>query len=276
MGCGPSKQVAADQLREDKHPEEVQTENHESTAPKKTADENGKMRILILVAHVDPTHSATTFRFAESAKQYLEEHGHEVRYVNLIEAGFDRVVTEKDFKICQKEPFNLFANQSEDNLQSEIKIQQDNLKWCTHLVIFAPMWFGRLPATVYAYAERVLTMPFAWDFQHMLEKGYLSGRKATVIITTASMPNYFKPSEGNSLDAYTWSALYAFNYSGFTIMRSFGIHGALSPKSIEKQPEIQKKLNEKLLLLDSWKLVGNKKFVPLATLEEINLDNIVE
>ncbi|KAI5501586.1 Chain U Ribosomal Protein S10p/S20e [Trichomonas vaginalis G3] len=227
------------------------------------------MRVLFLVAHVDPTHKATAFRFADSAKAALEKAGHEVRYVNLVESGFDRTLTTKDFKKIPDGTFSIFAVTGQDNLVDEIKVQQENLKWATHVVIFAPMWYGRFPSCVYAYTERVLNVPFAWDFEHMLDKGYLAGKKVTSVISTGGAPMFFDPKEGNGLDAYTWSALYAFNYSGFTILRSIGIHGANSPKRIAMQPELQQKLNEKLLNLDNWKVITDKKFIPLATLDQI-------
>lgn len=275
MGCTGS-QVAAEEPKTAKPQANKQQTQQPSAASHPPAATNGKMRVLMLVAHIDPTHKATAFRFADSAKQALIDGGHEVRYVNLVESGFDKVYTEGDFKTCNKEPFNLFANQSEDNLSATVREQQENLKWCSHVIIFAPMWFGRLPACVYAFAERVFTVPFAWDFQNMLDKGHLAGRKVTCVISTGSAPMFFAPGEGNGLDSYVWSALYAFNYSGFTILRSIGVHGANSPKRIEQQPEMMKKLNEKLLQLDNWKVIENKKMVPLATLEEITVDNILQ
>lgn len=119
------------------------------------------MRVLILVAHPDPTHKATAFRFADGAKEALEKAGHEVRYVNLIEAGFNTTGSAADFKKVNTEPFTYIGNQADDNLIDPIKVQQENLKWSTHVLVFSPMWFGRLPSCFYAYTERVLTVPFA-------------------------------------------------------------------------------------------------------------------
>ncbi|EAX83483.1 Flavodoxin-like fold family protein [Trichomonas vaginalis G3] len=235
------------------------------------------MHVLILVAHPDPTHKATSFRFADSAKAALEGAGHEVRYVNLMEAGFNQTASQDDFKTVNKEPFTYPGNQMvPDNLVDTIKVQQENLKWSTHVLVFAPLWFGRLPACFYAYTERVLSVGFAWDFQHTFDKAFLAGRKVSIIVSAGSPPMYFDPKNGNGLDAFLWSAMYGFNYAGFTILRSLGIFGANSPKRIAQQPELQQKFNEKFLQLDQWKTIGTEKlYSKIAELEEVNSENIL-
>ncbi|EAY00346.1 Flavodoxin-like fold family protein [Trichomonas vaginalis G3] len=235
------------------------------------------MRVLILVAHPDPTHEATSFRFALSAKAALEAAGNEVRYVNLIAEGFDKAGSAGDFKQLKTDPFTYDGNQMiKDNLIDCIKVQQENLLWSTHVVIFAPLWFGRLPSCFYCYTERVLSFPFAYDYENYIEKGFLKGRKVTSIISTGVDSSFFDPKNGNTLDAYAWSAMYGFDYSGFTILRSLGIYSAVVPEMIKQQPELMKKINEKIVKLDQWKTVGsNKCFNALCSLEEVTPDNIL-
>ncbi|EAY07033.1 Flavodoxin-like fold family protein [Trichomonas vaginalis G3] len=237
-----------------------------------------KMHVLILVAHPDPTHKATAFRFADSAKAALEEAGHEVRYVNLMEAGFDVVASMNDFKRVEMDPFEYPANQAiPDNLIDTIKVQQENLKWSTHVLIFAPLWFGRLPACFYSFSERVFSFGFAYDGESPLHQNVLKGRKVAIIVSAGVAPMFFDPKKGNGLDAYLWSAMYGFNYAGFTILRSLGIYGANSPRRKAMQPELQKKINEKLLKLDQWKTVdGERIYSNFINLEQVFPENILK
>ncbi|EAY00354.1 Flavodoxin-like fold family protein [Trichomonas vaginalis G3] len=237
-----------------------------------------KMHVLILVAHPDPTHKATAFRFADSAKAALEAAGHEVRYVNLIEEGFDVNASAKDFKKVETDPFNYSNNQGiPDNLIDTIKVQQANLLWSTHVLVFAPLWFGRLPACFYSFTERVFSFGFSYDGEKVLHQGVLAGRKVAIIVSTGVAPMFFDVKKGNSLDAYLWSAMYAFNYAGFTILRSLDVYGANSPKRKAMQPELQKKINEKLLKLDQWKTIdGERIYSNFAYLEEVTPENILK
>ncbi|EAX80056.1 hypothetical protein TVAG_152110, partial [Trichomonas vaginalis G3] len=56
-----------------------------------------------------------------------------------------------------------------------------------------------------------------YDGEKVLHQGVLAGRKVAIIVSTGVAPMFFDVKKGNSLDAYLWSAMYAFNYAGFTI-----------------------------------------------------------
>ena len=56
------------------------------------------MKVLLVIAHVDPNRQATAYRLANAANEALVAAGNEVKTVDLIHEGFDRCATPDDFK----------------------------------------------------------------------------------------------------------------------------------------------------------------------------------
>lgn len=137
------------------------------------------MRVLLLIAHADPTHSAAAFRIAKVAKETLEQNHHEVREVILNEEGFDKVLSMDDFKVKYTEKFDYLANNKPGNLIDVVQKQVDNVEWCDNVLVIGPMWFYRFPACFESWVERVL----------ISAKG--QGKKASMIISNEGDEEYY-------------------------------------------------------------------------------------
>lgn len=172
------------------------------------------MRVLILVAHVDPTQKAHSYRIANAISESFTAHGSEARIVDLVKVGFDKVATPADFKEVKLENFAYGANQAPDNLCDAIKVQQENIKWATHIIAVGPVWFSRFPACFYAYTERVFSFGFGWDYKHNGPNGLFADKKFAVIVTAGAPPMVFDPKTGDGLDAYVQTITYVFRYTG--------------------------------------------------------------
>lgn len=236
------------------------------------------MKVLILVSHVDPTRNAHSYRIANAVEQSLKDNGHECRLIDLVREGFDKVGTAEDFKQVKLEQFDYEDNQYEGNLIEKIKIQQDNIKWCTHIIVIGPIWFGRLPASFYAYTERVITSGFAWNKVNNFETGLLKDKKVATIITAGAPEMFFTPEGDGGLDSLLFTVSYAFRYSGMKIIHAVGIFDAKLPEKVEEHNEWIEKLKKVVLKLDLWKTIpfGDFRLPILANMKTETLDTIVD
>lgn len=218
------------------------------------------MKVLILIAHADPNSTTSSHKLAKAAEEALLEDHHEVKVVDLVKEGFDRVATKDDFvKFNHPERFN-YINECADasNLTQIVRDQQELVRWSTHIIVVGPIWYLRYPATFYAWFERVFTMNFSFRFD---EKGNkittLDGRKVLLAVTTGDGAEYYSV-EGSHTTMenilYTTSVGH-FGYCRFTLLRSqiFYQFAELSP---EKQQEI----------INKWKLavknIDNRPLLP--------------
>ena len=70
-------------------------------------------------------------------------------------------------------------------LAAEIKIQQDLIHWCDHLVIVTPNWWESAPALLKGYIDRVFLPEFAvrYHSRYPYKEALLRGHSARVIYT---------------------------------------------------------------------------------------------
>ena len=218
------------------------------------------MRVLILIAHCDPTKKGTAYRFAKAAEEALIAAGNEVKVSDLVHEGFDRVATEKDFlKVDTSKKFDYIESQREDNLIEPILNAQKLLTWSTHVLIIGPMYYNRFPACLYAYIERVFTKNFAFSFENgkhcCMKEGLLKGRKVSCVITCGDREFNFTPQGYAPLDVFLYSTTYAFRWVGFQATRSMGYYSANMPDTIAKEGEWIEKFKKAVVKLDSWPLL---------------------
>ena len=199
------------------------------------------MKFLFIIAHGDTTESSHAHVLAKSAQETLTAAGHEVRVVDLVKTTFKQCASPADFlKVPEGEKFSYGALQSRDNLSPEIREQQENLLWCTHLIVIGPMWFYKYPACFYAWTERVWTGGWAWDFSKKREELALFGRKALLVMTTGGPSEYYSHGGMSSLDGLMYTTTFGMNGCGMTVLRSQGIWAASHLSAEQFQVEVEK------------------------------------
>lgn len=217
------------------------------------------MRVLLLIAHADPKHQAAAYRIADVAKLALEQAKHEVRVVDLVQEGFDRVATVHDFIKLKEGPFEYHSNATEDNQIDVIKKQHANVNWCDNILIIGPMWFFRYPACLDAYIERVFTN------QKFAEK------RISMVLTNGGDEQYYSEQGEGSLEQFLFPTYFAFKYSGHKVNRPLGYYNA--GPFCNSTPEEEKAWLEKFKLavvkLENWQLWGTNKNVPPLNPETI-------
>lgn len=194
------------------------------------------MRVLILIAHADKKGQSHAHQIAEASKQALLAANHEVRVVDLVNAGFEKTLTQDDFlKLHGDERFNCISEFQKNNLSKEIEDQIDNVVWATHVIACGPMWWLNFPAVFYSWMEKVLSgLNTRFPNSSYYDNGPNKGKKIMLCITTGSPnENFSHGSNLTSVDGIFYQTLCGLYASGFTVLRSQPFFGALGASKEE-------------------------------------------
>ncbi len=104
--------------------------------------------------------------------------GHDVEMVQLPKLNFDPVL-HKGYKERQV-------------LEPDLAKAQELIKWCQHLVLVYPTWWGTLPSLTKGFIDRTFLPGFAFNSKkgRKLPVQHLKGRSARVV-TTMDSPYWF-------------------------------------------------------------------------------------
>ena len=118
---------------------------------------------------------------------------------------------------------------SETNIfDPEISLELEKIMKSEFLIFIAPMYWGSVPAILKGWFDRVLVRGKAWDINKWHETGLLKGKKALLVITTASGKEDFQ--KGNfqnisleeMLHHITWST---FDFCGMDVQKTYCVFG---------------------------------------------------
>ena len=135
-------------------------------------------KILIINGHPDKE----SFNFALSAtyKNGAKKSNAEIKEINIRELNFN--------------PNLQFGYRKRTELEPDLLIAQEKLKWADHLVWVYPVWWGSVPAIMKGFLDRILLPGFAfkkradsvwWD-------KYFTGKTARLICTLDQPAWYYR------------------------------------------------------------------------------------
>lgn len=213
------------------------------------------MKVLILIAHANSNGLSTSHRLAKAAEEALLEDNHEVRVVDLVKCGFDKVATIDDFTSLPRPDHFDYENshmKGNENLIQAIRDQQAHVTWCTHIMVFGPMWFYRYPATFYAWTERVLNDSFGYTPTEFVATGPHRGKKAMCVITLGGFEAWYVPSGPlTTIENLLYHVTRGhFSYCGMTCLRSQVFYECSQDKSPCDEPEMVAKWKQAVKNLD--------------------------
>ncbi|MEN9613836.1 MAG: hypothetical protein RLZZ347_143 [Candidatus Parcubacteria bacterium] len=173
-------------------------------------------KIFILLGHPDSVDSINA-RFVNAYEQGARSAGHEVRRMNIGDLKFDPIL-HKGYRVRQ-------------NLEPDLLVVQENIKWCKHLVIFYPTWWSSMPALLKGLFDRMWLPGFAYKFHPGTLPGWerlLKGRSARVVVTSNTSPFILRVMYGDTSKILSRAILW---FAGISPVRVTKIGNA------EKLPE---------------------------------------
>lgn len=146
------------------------------------------MKVLIVKAIHDP--QSFGGQLVTEAQKKLTAEGHEIftsdlykkKFLTIAYADTFQTRANPDFFDLQAEQFHSFAN---NLLPESIKTEQQKIQDADLVVFAAPVYWSSPPAVMRGWIEQVLVQGFAYDGEHIFDKGLLAGKSAFFLLTHA-------------------------------------------------------------------------------------------
>ncbi|WP_144667161.1 NAD(P)H-dependent oxidoreductase [Bacillus altitudinis] len=138
------------------------------------------MNVLIIYTH--PHHNSLNGAFFKEILKGSEENPNvqEVRIIDLYQDKFDPVLI-----------FNEEKKRRDMHKDPEIQEYQEKIKWADNIVFVYPIWWGRPPAMLLGFIDRIVAANFAYrQTGGLLPEGLLKGKRA-VCVSTMQGPTHY-------------------------------------------------------------------------------------
>lgn len=135
------------------------------------------MKTLIIYTH--PNHQSLSYAFLQKIIAGLNDnpHAQETQVLDLYGEAFDPVLV-----------FNEHKRRRDMHLDPELERHRRQLLWADNIVFVYPIWWGRPPAMLLGYIDRMFASNFAYrDKGGLLPEGLLKG-KSVVCVSTMKGP----------------------------------------------------------------------------------------
>ncbi|WP_204113112.1 NAD(P)H-dependent oxidoreductase [Shimia biformata] len=137
-----------------------------------------RKRILVLNGH--PAETSLSRQMVLAYAKGAADQGHDVRVLHLRDMDFDPDFGFGGFKTSKP-------------LEPDLESFLNDLEWCQHFVMAAPMWWGGLPAKLKGLIDRAFMPGRTFNSRgNGLPEPLLKGRSAHVILTSDSPWWYFR------------------------------------------------------------------------------------
>ncbi|WP_127495862.1 NAD(P)H-dependent oxidoreductase [Paenibacillus glycanilyticus] len=138
------------------------------------------MKTLIIYTH--PNHNSLSYSFLQKTIQGLQENNQveEIQVLDLYAESFDPLLV-----------FNENKRRRDMHADPELDRHRQQLLWAEKIVLVYPIWWGRPPAMLLGYIDRMFASNFAYrDNGKLLPEGLLKG-KSVVCISTMKGPSLY-------------------------------------------------------------------------------------
>ncbi|MFM9278593.1 NAD(P)H-dependent oxidoreductase [Paenibacillus jiagnxiensis] len=129
------------------------------------------MKLLVIYTH--PNHQSLSYAFLQEVLRGCRENPHieEVQVLDLYEEQFDPALV-----------FNETKRRRDMHTDPELAKYREQLTWADKIVMVYPIWWGRPPAMLLGYIDRMFASGFAYrDTGGLFPEGLLKGKSAVCI-----------------------------------------------------------------------------------------------
>lgn len=176
------------------------------------------MNTLVIYAH--PNHQSLSYALLEEVIRGSSENDkiQEIEVLDLYEEGFNPVLV-----------FNEHKRRRDMQSDPELGKYREQLLWADRIVLVYPIWWGRPPAMLMGYIDRMFASGFAYrDKGGLLPEGLLKG-KSVVCVSSMKGPAFYPLLLlNNAHKALMRKAL--FNYVGIRKVKFFEFGSMESPR----------------------------------------------
>jgi NAD(P)H dehydrogenase (quinone) len=134
----------------------------------------------------------------------------------------------RDFDPADADPALSYAeHQRRGHYSEEILRHQARVEWCTHLLLFTPMFWLSPAAALMAWWEKVFGEGWAFTKAEPADRGCLAGKRAMVVVTCGQVQRFYGK---DAVNVSVEELMYPFTYScfhrcGFTPLRTQAFFG---------------------------------------------------
>lgn len=139
------------------------------------------MNILVVFAHPNPKSFGKGI--VDTIKNTIEEKGDTVKVRDLYTIHFDPLLKPSDFEEFQS-----------GTVPSDIKVEQDNIRWADTIIFVYPVWWAGMPAMLKGYVDRVFSYGFGYEYVNGSPVGLLKGKRGLFFSTTRSPSDLYEQS----------------------------------------------------------------------------------
>ncbi|SFB61887.1 NAD(P)H dehydrogenase (quinone) [Cohnella sp. OV330] len=181
------------------------------------------MKLLVIYAH--PNHRSLNYAFLQEIVRGSGENAaiEEIEVLDLYAEGFDPVLV-----------FNEEKRRRDMHADPELKRYRAQIKRADKLVFVYPIWWGRPPAMLLGFIDRMFASGFAYrDNGKMLPEGLLKGKTAVCVSTMKGPAAYMPLWLYNAHKTLMRKAL--LRYVGFGKVKFFEFGSMESPRGKQKE-----------------------------------------
>lgn len=137
------------------------------------------MKHLVVFAH--PYSKSFGKGIVEAIEKEVLKNGSEIRIRDLYEIGFNPTLESSDL-----------LNLQTGDYASDIREEQEHIKWADIITFVYPVWWAGLPAMLKGYVDRVFANGFAFTHNANGPVGLLKGKKAILFSTTGFPSDHYE------------------------------------------------------------------------------------
>ncbi|GLF81425.1 MULTISPECIES: NAD(P)H-dependent oxidoreductase [Bacillus] len=134
------------------------------------------------IIYTHPHHNSLNGAFLKEIVRGSEENPivQEVKIIDLYQEKFNPVLV-----------FNEEKKRRDMHKDPDIRVYQDKIKWADKIVFVYPIWWGRPPAMLLGFIDRMFAANFAYrQTGGLLPEGLLKGKSAVCVSTMQGPANY--------------------------------------------------------------------------------------